>query len=433
MKKIVIALFVAAVLSSNTTHAHAIYGGNDATGSDKVLTSVATGFGYVNNPHCSMALLSPQIVVSAAHCFAARNQASGFDFPSSKVFVTRPGISTRSFNLPDRERFPVGSIVFPNGYQNYIDPILGDFRSEVDDIAFLFLDTPLKGDQNIQVATEEDVKKIKSDNLEIQIYGYGQSTEFGLLDGKPYKTTLKAQRFGRQSPHPATESKTIIASSIAKSGTCTGDSGAPWYATIDGVTKLVAVHSASNGKKCGEGTTAFGTLIYPYLSFLESKWFDFKVESENLKAIQKAKVDSLNQLIRDEINRGKVIVRAGGSCIAYGVETPEVRMQISSNGAKWKEAGTSLGVNQDSGCIKKAGTTHPFSYWGLVDKKIAKPGMYTRWITQDGFTSDFYIIPENPKRISIKCSDGSTTKKQSGANPKCPTGFKQIFDIGKPL
>jgi len=426
-------LLVAVISSSNTTNANAIYGGDGATGSDKVLTSVATGFGIVNNPHCSMALLSPQVVVSAAHCFAARNQASGFDFPSSKVFVTRPGISTRSLNLPDRERFPVGSIVFPEGYQNFNDPNRGEFSSEVDDIAFLFLDAPLKSDHNIQVATEEDIKKIKSDNLEIQIYGYGQSSQFGLLDGKPYKTILKAQSFGRQSPHPAAESKTIIASSVAKSGTCTGDSGAPWYATIDGVTKLVAVHSASNGKKCGEGTTAFGTLIYPYLSFLESKWSDFKDESANRKAIQKEKVDSLNQLLRNEINRGKVIVRAGGSCIAYGVETPKVRMQISSNGAKWKETGTALGVNQDPDCIKKSGTTHPFSYWGLVDKKIAKPGMYTRWITQDGFTSDFYIIPQNPKQSTISCSDGSTTRKQSGTRPKCPPGFKQIFDIGKPL
>jgi hypothetical protein len=380
-----------------------------------------------------MALLSPQIVVSAAHCFAARNQASGFDFPSSKVFVTRPGISTRTLNLPDRERFPVGSIAIPDGYQNFIDPSQGEFRSEVDDIAFLFLDMPLKSAYSIEVATEEDVKKIKSDNLEIQIYGYGENSEFGLVDGKPYKTFLMAQSFGRQSPHPAAESKTIIASSVAKSGTCTGDSGAPWYANIDGVTKLVAVHSASNSKKCGEGTIAFGTLIFPYLSFLESKWSSFKVDSENRKAIQKAKEDSLNQLLRDEINRGKVIVRAGGSCIAYGVETPKVRMQISSNGAKWRETGTSLGVNQDPGCIKKAGSTHPFSYWGLVDKKIAKPGMFTRWITKDGFISDFYIIPQNPKRSTINCSDGSATKKQSGTKPNCPPGFKQIFDIGKPL
>jgi hypothetical protein len=433
VKRIVVALSVAIISIGNTTHANAIYGGVSAVGSDKVLTSVATGFGYVNAPHCSMSLLSPQVVVSAAHCFAARNQTSGFDFPSNKVFLARPGISMSSFNLPDRERFPVGSIVFPDGYQNLIDPNQGQFKSEVDDIAFLFLDTPFKSNYKIQIATEEDVKKIKRDNLEIQIFGYGQSSEFGLQDGKPYKTTLKAQSFGRQSPHPASESKTIIATSIGKSGTCNGDSGAPWYATIDGVLKLVAVHSASNGKKCGEGTISFGTLIYPYLSVLDSKWSEFKVESENRKSLQITKVDELNQLVRDELRKGKVIVRAGGSCIAYGVDTPEVRMQISSDGAQWKDVGTALGVNQDPGCIKKLGTTHPFSYWGLADKKIAKPGMYTRWITEDGFISAFYIIPENPKRVSINCSDGSITKKQSGVKPKCPTGFKQIFDIGKPL
>ena len=433
MKRTVIALFVAIISGSTTAQANAVYGGTSAAGSDKVLTSIAAGAEFLYEPHCSMALISPQVVVSAAHCFAARNQVSGFDFPSSKVFVTQTGISMSSFNLPDRARFPVGSIVFPDGYQNLIEPNQGQFKSEVDDIAFLFLDTPLKSDYKIEIATEEDVKKIKRDNLDIQIFGYGQSNEFGLQDGKPYKTTLKAQSIGRQFPHPASESKTIIATSVGKSGTCNGDSGAPWYATINGVLKLVAVHSASNGRKCGESTIAFGTLVHPYLSVLDSKWSEFKVESENRKSLQKTKVDELNQLVRDELRKGKVIIRAGGSCISYGSETPQARIQVSSDGAEWKDVGNALGVNQDPGCIKKLGTTHPYSYWGLANKKIAKPGMYARWITEEGFISAFHIIPENPKRVSIICSDGSTTKKQSGAKPKCPTGFKQIFDIGKPL
>ncbi len=433
MKKALIAFCIAIISSSNTSQANAIYGGVNAVGSDKVLTSVATGFGYVNVPHCSMALISPQVVVSAAHCFAARNQASGFDFSSDKVFLTRPGISSGNFNLPDRERFPVGKIAFPDGYQNLIDPNQNLFTSEADDIAFLFLDSPLVKNYKIEIATEEDVKRIKKDNLEIQIFGYGESNEFGVQDGKPYKTTLKAQSFGRQPPHPASESKTIIATSIGKSGTCNGDSGAPWYATIDGTLKLVAVHSASNGRKCGDGTTFYGTLIYPYLNVLDAKWPEFKVESESRTSIQRAKIDALNQFVRDELKSGKVIVRGGGSCIAYGVDTSRVRIQVSINGAIWKDVGSALGVNQDPGCIKKLGTTHPFSYWGLADKKIAKPGMYTRWITEDGFISDFYIIPENPKRISIKCSDGFITKKLSGLKSKCPTGLMQIFDIGKPL
>jgi hypothetical protein len=433
VKKIVIALCVAITSIGNTTHANAIYGGVSAIGSDKVLTSVATGFGYVNEPHCSMSLVSPQVVVSAAHCFAARNQTSGFDFPSNKVFLARPGISTRTFALPDVERFPVGSIVFPNGYQNLFDSNLGEYRGEADDIAFLFLDNSLINNYKIEIASEEDVKRIKRENLEIQVFGYGQSSEFGLLDGKPYKTILKAQSFGRQFPHPASESKTIIASSIGKSGTCIGDSGAPWYVTIDGVLKLVAVQSASNGRNCGESTVAFGTLIYPYLSVLNSEWSTFKVESENRKASLNAKTQELNQFVRDEIKKGQAIVRAGGSCIAYGVDHLEVKIQVSSDGAKWRDAGKALGMNQDPACIKKMGPTHPFSFWGLADKKMAKPGMYTRWIDKEGFVSYFHIIPENPKRITINCSDGSTTKKQSGAKPKCPTGFKQIFDIGKPL
>jgi hypothetical protein len=433
VKKVLALLCVAIISSSNTTNANAIFGGVSAVGSDKVLTSLASGVEYLYNPHCSMALIAPQVVVSAAHCFAARNQASGFDFPSEKVFLTRPGISVRNSNLTDRERFPVGKIVLPNGYQNLIDPNQKVFRSEVDDIAFLFLDTPLVMDFNIQIATEEDVKRIKKENLEIQIFGYGQSNEFGLQDGRPYKTTLKAESFGRQFPHPASESKTIIATSEGKSGTCNGDSGAPWYSTIDGVLKLVAVHSASNAQKCGEGTVAFGTLIYPYLSILDTNWSNFKIESENRKALMQIKIDVLNQLIRDEKKKGKIIIRGGGSCVAYGTETPRVKIQVSSNGATWTDVGTALGINKDSGCIKKAGTTHPFSYWGLADKKLVKPGMYTRWIDKDGFISDFFMIPKNPKRITINCSNGTQVRKQIGINPKCPKGFEETFDIGKPL
>jgi hypothetical protein len=197
--------------------------------------------------------------------------------------------------------------------------------------------------------------------------------------------------------------------------------------------KLVAVHSASNAQNCGVSTEAFGTLIYPYLNVLETKWPEFKVESENRNALQRAKIDALNQFIRDEKKKGKVIIRGGGSCIAYGVETSRVKIQVSNDGATWKDVGTALGVNQDPGCIKKNGTTHPFSYWGLADKKFAKPGMYTRWITESGFISAFYIIPENPQRTTINCSDGIIIRKQSGLKPKCPSGFKETFDIGKPL
>jgi predicted secreted protein len=41
---------------------------------------------------------------------------------------------------------------------------------------------PLKSAYSIEVATEEDVKKIKNDNLEIQIYGYGENSDENLIN-----------------------------------------------------------------------------------------------------------------------------------------------------------------------------------------------------------------------------------------------------------
>jgi hypothetical protein len=43
------------------------------------------------------------------------------------------------------------------------------------------------------------------------------------------------------------------------------------------------------------------------------------------------------------------------------------------------------------------------------------------------------MIPKNPQKITINCSNDTQARKQKGINPKCPTGFKETFDIGKPL
>lgn len=269
---------------SNQSSAVAIEGGQPVLGTPLVLplmleTGIKKDINGIDKPSfwCSASLVSSQIILTAAHCVAKRDTTDGsLAFPIEKFKILSPG----SDFMLNSQYINIDKVIFTPGYANYWHPELADARTQKDDIAFLFLAKPITPElasYKVEIATEAEVNAIKSNGALIQHFGYGlQKTN--LNDGKPYQIELTSNSLGsaRYSNPAAENSKTISTNETGAKALCPGDSGSPWYATIDGRLKLVA--NTIGGSGCGGGSVngTLGTLVYPYLDLMEREWNIFK-------------------------------------------------------------------------------------------------------------------------------------------------------------
>ena len=259
MKKIVACITSFIFIFALTPKANAVYNGSLAVGDVRVVSLIKDK--YSNRPFCSGSLINEQVVVSAAHCLGNDGiKYTNEIFDPQDLWVSFPG---SDLNLDDKnKRVKIIKVFLTNGYTN--DKVL----TQKDDIAFYLLEKPIIDSYKINIATESDIEFIKKNRLLITHIGYGIQS-MNQFDGKPYLITLSSFLNGanRYYNNPALEINTLASEETGDKALCPGDSGSPWYATIDGVQKLVAVTiggSGCRGEESGSNGT-FGTAIYPYL------------------------------------------------------------------------------------------------------------------------------------------------------------------------
>jgi secreted trypsin-like serine protease len=250
------------------TPSHAVSGGDNALGDKRVVALIVRQ--NPRMPRCSAVVIKPKVVATAAHCVAAENGvADALEFLPTELAVSRPGVSIYTDALGTRAR--VVQVIIPPGYTNSWNPAIGDMASQQNDIAFIILDREISS-QSFPIASIKEIAQLKAAQKPITHLGYGlQSAD--TIDGSPYLLRLSANitgasRYGVN--HQASEVNTLSTRDTAAESLCAGDSGGPWFATIKGVEKLVAISSGGGGclDTPSGASGILGTAISPYLKLL---------------------------------------------------------------------------------------------------------------------------------------------------------------------
>lgn len=400
-------------------------------------------------------MLTERIVVTAGHCMAAEASSGGkLRFDTEQIWVTQPGAEMLVDDIGTRVK--VAKVVLVPGYENYWDPAKRDRRTQRDDIAFIFLDQPLKSGYTIPIATASEVSQLKTSGGLISHFGYGLQEE-NKVNHAPYKLTLRALS---DADSYLDANKTIFTREDGRA-LCPGDSGGPWYADFNGVTKILAVTVAAGGCRGNldpRGAT-LGTLIHPYLDLMKTEWEKFLLEEVSLKksrqevAAAKMKAEEESKKLIESARVNGTYIQDNSGCHARGVQAI---LQIKST-AGWTDFKAINGWADNPGCP----STHPVQPWNIIERE---PSLELRWRiwnpgAWEAFSQPFLHFPipkavptpspspmpfftpsptpsptatpseliatPSPKpKVTITCIKGKTKKKIVGVKPKCPIGYR---------
>ena len=210
----------------------AIVNGVDASGDTSVVTLMP---GEINpQSYCTGVYYQDYAVVTAAHCVVAHNGRRGeWRWPLNQWFVAQPGINWRTQQAIDT-RVRVMRIWVPEMYFNRYNPSLGEVETQIDDIAFLFLEKPLNGRPISSFASSTQIDAFRNGNGTALHLGYGclgipeGSTQLEPNDGKPYRAdNINGTRRGLA--HITVIERHLSVDYPNGKSLCPGDSGSPLF------------------------------------------------------------------------------------------------------------------------------------------------------------------------------------------------------------
>jgi hypothetical protein len=447
--------------------ANSIVNGSPAVGSSYVV-ALLTGEG-APQAGCTGAYLRPRVVVTAAHCvIKAEGRAPELNRSIDQFYVSQTGIDLKS---PDAKENMVRvlKVWTDPDYFNRWQPEKKLMETQVNDVAFLFLEKELKGATLTRAATKEEIEDFRLGNKSAFHLGYGTiGGSDGVMtsnDGKPYLVEGIVGNQSHPDHIPLRDRHLNVLYPYGKS-IGPGDSGSPLMMNRGNeVLYLGTIYAGGGWADIAKGNTsvrgvASVTVLWPFIENLDqqlSKFLAEEVELRKLEAAEKKlQEEAAQKLIRDRNDavQNDTYYKDESACHSIGINA---ELQGLLDG-KWVSVAETKGWDKATNCA----TTHPVQPWTFA---TLKEGLELRWrfwlVNQfEVYGPQFRAKPtteakaaaelkakeeadaraafekaaiENSirdkaaatKKVTITCIKGKLTKKVTAVKPKCPAGYKK--------